>query len=215
MPIDHIFKFFVPKNRIFFDLFNEQSDNLVRIASRLDALMNATNLDRQDELEKEIEHLEHVCDGSTHAILTELSKSFITPFDREDIHRLATVLDEIADYINGASKRMRMYKITEFSPAMVRLSALILQSCEELQKAIHELKNMKNLRNVTDALVRINSLENYADDVFDAAVADLFENESNAVEIIKKKEILSALETATDMAEDAANVIESIIIKIS
>ena len=95
------------------------------------------------------------------------------------------------------------------------MAALILQSTEELEKAVNELRNLKNLRNITDAIVRLNSIENQADDIYDNAVADLFENEKDAITLIKMKEIYLSLETATDMAEDAANVLESIIVKTS
>ena len=110
---------------------------------------------------------------------------------------------------------MAMYKIESPTKEMIKLGALIIQSTEELQKAINELRNLKNLRNITDAIVRLNSIENQADDIYDTAVADLFEYEKNAITLIKMKEIYLALETATDMAEDAANVLESIIVKTS
>lgn len=215
MALDSIFQFFVPKDRKFFTLFDEQAANLVLIAEALNKLVNASSVEKQLELEKEIENLEHVLDQCAHRIFLELGKTFITPFDREDIHRLTSSVDEIADYIHGASKRMGMYKIQKSTPAMIKLAELILQSTIELQKAIQELRNLKNLRNITDACVRLNSIENHADDIYDSAVADLFENEKDAIHLIKMKEVLSALETATDMAEDAANVLESIIVKTS
>ncbi len=215
MALDSIIKMFTPKDKKFYAFFNEQVDNLILIAQAMQKLVNSTNAQEQIELEKEIERLEHVCDQSTHKIFLELSKSFITPFDREDIHKLASAIDEIADYIHGASKRMNMYKINTFSPAMIKLADLILQCTTELQKAVYELKNLKNIRLITDACVRLNSIENHADDIYDTAVADLFEFEKDAIQLIKHKEILQALESATDMAEDAANVLESIIVKVS
>jgi len=154
-------------------------------------------------------------DQCAHRIYLELGKTFITPFDREDIHRLASSVDEIADYIHGASKRIGMYKIEKSTPTMIKMAELILQSTEELQKAMYELRNLKNLRNITDACVRLNSIENHADDLYDTAIADLFDNEKDAIKLIKMKEVYHALETATDMAEDAANVLESIIVKTS
>jgi hypothetical protein len=215
MALDSIFQFFVPKDRKFFSLFDEQADNLVLIAKALNELVNAPNLEKQKELEKEIERLEHVLDQCAHRIYLELGKTFITPFDREDIHRLASSVDEIADYIHGASKRIGMYKIEKSTPTMIKMAELILQSTEELQKAMYELRNLKNLRNITDACVRLNSIENHADDLYDTAIADLFDNEKDAIKLIKMKEVYHALETATDMAEDAANVLESIIVKTS
>ncbi len=215
MALDSIFQFFIPKDKKFFTLFDEQAANLVLIAKALNELVNTTNPERQKELEKEIERMEHVLDQCAHKIFLELGKTFITPFDREDIHRLTSSIDEIADYIHGASKRIGMYKIEKSTPTMIKMAELILQSTEELQKAINELRNLKNLRNITDACVRLNSIENHADDLYDAAVADLFDNEKDAIKLIKMKEVYSALETATDMAEDAANVLESIIVKTS
>lgn len=215
MALDSVLKYFTPKDRKFYTFFDEQVANLVLIAEAMNELLKTTDANKQADLEKEVELLEHVCDQCTHKIFLELSKSFITPFDREDIHRLASSVDEIADYIHGASKRMAMYKVTEPSAAMKKLGELILQCTLELQKGINELRNMKNLRNVTDACVRLNSIENHADDIYDTAVADLFDNEKDAIKLIKHKEILYALETATDMAEDAANVLESIIVKTS
>ncbi|MFZ4059204.1 MAG: DUF47 domain-containing protein, partial [Ferruginibacter sp.] len=156
---------------------------------------------------------EHRGDEITHQIFLELSKNFITPFDREDIHYLASAIDDVADYIHGSTSRILYYKIDNISDHIKKLSELIMQSTKELEKAVVELRNMKNLRKITDACVRINSIENQADYVFDTAVAQLFEFESNAIELIKQKEVLGSLETATDKCEDAANVIESIIVK--
>ncbi|MCB0850259.1 MAG: DUF47 family protein, partial [Bacteroidetes bacterium] len=161
------------------------------------------------------EDLEHRGDEITHEVFKELSTNFITPFDREDIHRLVSAIDDILDYINGSSKRIELYKLKECTSDMVKLSELLQTQTEELMRLIHELKNKRNLRNITESLVLINSIENHADDIFDNAVARLFETETNAIELIKQKEILSALETATDMCEDAANIIDSIIVKMA
>jgi uncharacterized protein len=215
MALDSILKFFQPKDKKFFPLFDEQADNLVLIAKAMNEMVNSPAIDKQKELQREVERLEHVCDGCAHRIYLELSKSFITPYDREDIHRLASSVDEIADYIHGASKRIALYNVYTFSPAIIKLTELILQSTEELKIAIHELKSLRNLTNITNACVRINSIENHADDIYDAAVGFLFENEKDAINLIKQKEVLAALETATDMAEDVANVLESILVKTS
>ena len=178
-------------------------------------LFRSNDDDLRIKLIRDIENIEHKGDEITHTIFQELSRNFITPFDREDIHRLVTALDDVLDYIHGTSKRLELYKIKEYTNDMVKLAELIKQQTEDLRRAIFELKNMKKMRDITDSLVKINSIENHADDIFDNAVARLFENEKDAVEIIKVKEILSALETATDMCEDAANVIESIVVKMA
>jgi uncharacterized protein len=213
MSLNNILQYFVPKDRKFFPLFEQGSSNLIKIAKALVQLLNSTSETEKQALTKEIEDLEHRGDDITHQIFIELGKNFITPFDREDIHLLATVIDDIADYIHGSSTRLQLYKISETTPAMRQLGELILQGCQDLDKAIMELKNLKNLRLIAESCVRINSMENQADAVFERAVADLFEYEQDAKVIIKHKEVLSVLETATDKCEDAANVLESILVK--
>lgn len=209
----NIFQFFQPKNKIFFLLFERASANLVEISKALLEMVTATSPERRKELIREIERLEHVGDSITHETFNELSSNFITPFDREDIHSLISALDDVADYIHGSSKRIELYKVETMTPTVVKLAELIHQSAQELQTAVVELRNMRNISKIKESCVRINSIENHADDIFDTAIAKLFEEEKNAVEIIKMKEVLQALETATDMCEDAANAIESILVK--
>ena len=215
MSANNLFQFFVPKDRKFYPLFEEASANLVEIAKALLEAMQTNGEERRHPLMRRIEKLEHVGDEITHRIFQEVGHSFITPFDREDIQRLASVLDDILDYIHGAAKRVELYKIDPIHPSMVKLAELILASSEQVNIAVNGLRNSRNYLKVREALVKINSLENHADDIFDAAVARLFEVEKNAIEIIKIKEVLSALETATDKCEDAANVMESVIVKFS
>jgi predicted phosphate transport protein (TIGR00153 family) len=176
-------------------------------------MMTAPSLEKRKVLIRQIEKLEHVGDEITHTIFQEVSTTFITPFDREDIQHLAGALDDIIDYIHGSAKRIELYKVEEIHPAMLKLADLILESAIEINAAVSSLRNMKHIIKTREALVKINSLENHADDIFDNAVARLFEDEKDAIQIIKIKEVLSALETATDKCEDVANVLESIIVK--
>lgn len=215
MTINGVIAYLLPRDKSFYPLFEKAAENLKAGSDNLYLAVTASSPEQRIEYTRMIEKIEHMGDELAHEIFNELGKNFITPFDREDIHRLISGIDNVLDYIHGASKRMELYKITDFSPAIIKLSELIQTSCHELYKAILELHNLKNLRKITDACVRINSIENHADDIFDNAVAKLFEEETNAVEIIKMKEILQALETATDMAEDCANVLESIIVKVA
>ena len=209
----NILSFFLPQDRKFFPLFEKASGNLLEISKVLVTMMNEADPDKRRALIKEIERLEHVGDSVTHEIFNELSANFITPFDREDIHALVTSLDDIVDFIHGSAKRIELYKIGVVSPAMIKLCELVNQGAEELHKAVTELRNLKNIPKIREACVRINSIENHADDIFDMAIAALFEEEKDALKVIKVKEVLSALETATDKCEDAANVLESIIMK--
>jgi uncharacterized protein len=213
MSLNNIFQYFIPKDKKFFPLFEQDSANLIKLGEKLVEAVNTEDLTRRLELFKDIEDLEHIGDEITHQIHLELSKNFITPFDREDIHHLASAIDDIADYIHGSASRMNLYKVTLITPPIKELAALILQGCQELDKAVRELRDLKNIRTIADSCVRINSIENQADYVFDTAVGQLFDYEKDAVNLIKYKEVLSALETATDMCEDAANVLESILVK--
>lgn len=213
MSLNSIFQYFLPKDKKFFPLFESASANLITLSNYLVEAVNASDLEHRNELIKKIDDLEHRGDEITHEIFLELSKNFITPFDREDIHALASAIDDVADYIHGSANRMLLYNLNHSSDAIKKLAELISQGCKDIDKAVKELKDLKHIRNVTDSCVRINSMENQADYVFDMAVADLFKNETNAIELFKMKEILSALETATDKCEDAANVMESIIVK--
>lgn len=208
-----IVKLFMPKDRVFYSLFEDVAANLVEMGKVLVELVETKDMQVRKNKVHLIERLEHKNDDYTHRIFVELGQNFITPFDREDIHYLASTLDDVADYIHGSAKRIDIYKVGEINDSVRKLADLINQGVQELARAIPELRNMSNMRVITDACVKINSLENHADDIYDRAIADLFEQESNAVELIKMREIYQALEIATDKCEDSANVIETIIIK--
>jgi predicted phosphate transport protein (TIGR00153 family) len=211
--MNNIFSYFIPKDRKFFPLFESASSNLVEMSVMLKKLVNTDDLAAREPLHKEIEQLEHKGDEITHQIYLELGKTFITPFDREDIHTLATALDDVADYMHGSSNRILLYNVLDMTEPIKKLAELVAQSCVDVDKAIKELKNLKNIRVITDSCVRINSIENQADYVFDKAIGDLFDFEEDAKVIMKYKEVLNGLEAATDMCEDVANVLETILVK--
>ena len=214
MSLNSIFQYFVPKDKkIFFPLFEQAASNVVAMANVLVEAVNSSNTATREELFKQIDKLENKGDEITHQVYLELGKNFITPFDREDIHALASAIDDVADNIQGSANRMLLYRIEEVNEPICKLADLILQASIDLEKAVRELKDLRNIRNIADSCIRINSVENQADYVFDRAVADLFLYEKDALKVIKHKEILAALETATDMCEDAANVMESILVK--
>ena len=206
-------KFFLPQDKKFFVLFDKAALNLQEAAKVMYSLVTTMNKDERTHYIREIERLEHVGDEITHEIHNELSRNFITPFDREDIHYLASALDDIADYIFATAKKINFYRVSVNDIGMQKLSEIIMQSCNEVRKAVGELRNMKNMRVITESLVKINSLENEADDIFDMSIERLFATEPDAKEVIKRREIYQVMETATDKCEDAANVIESIIVK--
>jgi len=213
MALNSILKIFLPKDRIFFQLFENVSEELVKMGEKLKEVVNEPDFDKRAQLIQEIEDMEHVNDDLTHSIFTELGKNFITPFDREDIHYLASALDDIADYIYASAKKINFYRVNPNDSGMQKMADLISNGCVQVHKAVTELRNMKNMRQITDALVAINSVENQADDIFDLSIERLFATEPDAKEVIKKREIYQVMEIVTDKCEDAANVIESIIVK--
>ena len=210
----NIMKIFLPKDRVFFQLFEDVADTVYKMGNKLRDVVHETDFEKRGSLIKEIEDMEHANDNFTHSIFTELGRNFITPFDREDIHSLANALDDISDYIYASAKKINFYKVTPDS-GMQKMAELISSSCTEVQRAIRELRDMKNLRKITDAMVAINSIENHADDIFDMSIEKLFAMEPDAKEVIKKRGIYQVMEIVTDKCEDAANVIETIIIKYS
>jgi predicted phosphate transport protein (TIGR00153 family) len=213
MKIDNFLQFFLPKNNKFFPLFEEATSNLVHVSHKLVELVSLKDSAARLVLIKEIEDLEHVGDGLSHKVNYELNSNFITPFDREDIHALIVSIDDIVDYIHGAAKRMDLYNVKEIPPEFVGLAEVNLKAAQQLHIAVTNLKNLKNRDLIKQACIEINSLENEADDIFDNAVAKLFETCTDAIELIKIKEILSAIETATDKCEDAAVTIDGILVK--
>jgi predicted phosphate transport protein (TIGR00153 family) len=213
MATNSFFKIFLPKDRIFYSLFESVADTVHKMGITLQEMVYEADEDKRASILAQIENMEHKNDDMTHNIFTELGRNFITPFDREDIHQLASALDDIADYIYASAKKINFYKINPNDTGIHKLTELILQGSIEIKKAVHGLRDMKNLREMTEALVKINSIENQADDVFDMSIEMLFNNENDFKEVIKKREIYQVLEIATDKCEDAANVIESIIIK--
>ncbi|MCS6933979.1 MAG: DUF47 family protein [Chitinophagales bacterium] len=212
--MNRFFSIFTPKANNFFTLFEQSSGNLTDISGALVQMVNAP-AEQRAALVKKISDYEHVGDDVTHRIFLELSTHFITPFDREDISYLAASLDDIADNIHGSAKRFELYQVGEPLPGMKKLAEIIEQSAKEIHVAISGMRDISNFIRVREAIVRINSLENHADDIFDAAIANLFEAESDPVKVLKFKEILSSMELATDKCEDVANVIETIIVKNS
>ncbi|MBM3439390.1 MAG: DUF47 domain-containing protein [Bacteroidetes bacterium] len=208
-----LLKIFLPKDRVFYNLFEEVAVTVELMSQLLKQLVNEPQFEEREKLISQIEDLEHKNDELTHRIFTELSRNFITPFDREDIHYLATSLDDIADYIFASAKKINFYRVDPMQGNFRKMAELINMGAVNVKSAILELRNMKNMRQITDALVRVNSIENQADDEFDAAIFNLFATENDAKEIIKKREIFTVMEIATDKCEDVANVIESIIVK--
>ena len=181
----------IPKDNSFFTMFSAMSDNLIAGARTLVELFaNYQDVDKKIE---QIHRIEREGDELTHAILTKLNQTFITPLDREDIHELASKLDDVLDFINASGARIVMYRITTPPPAAGELSAIILKQCQELQKAV---SLMQKNGNILAHCVEINRLENEADLVSQQAIAQLFEREKDPINLIKIKELLEFIRSS-------------------
>ncbi|MCK9611360.1 MAG: DUF47 family protein [Bacteroidales bacterium] len=216
MGINKVFQFFVPKEKKFFPLFEGVAENLEKGAILLNKLvLLIKNDDEKHSIVTQIKQCEEKGDDFTHTIFDELNKTFITPFDREDIQTLTSSLDDVMDYINSCAKRIELYKIHSLPKNTVEISELLVQATRELKIAISELSNLKHPEIIKKSCIRLNEIENLVDDLYYMSVSDLFENEKDAIELIKKDTILKTLETATDMAEDVSDVLKSIIVKVA
>ncbi len=193
-------------------MFEEMTKLLLKASVALKKIPDS-DASRTKAIVGEIEDLEHQADEVTHRIFAELNATFVTPFDREDIHQLASSLDDIMDYINGTSSRFILYNVNSATQYMRKLMEIIEMQVDMVGKGITYLRDFKNNKMLQEVLKKVNEYENDADTVFNLGIADLFENEKDAIELIKLKEIYIGLETATDRCEDVANVLESILIK--
>ena len=189
MTLNNIFQFLVPKDKKFFPLFEQASSNLIILADTLHEAVNAPKEAREDFFKK-IEELEAIIEEITHKTHLELSRNFITPFDREDIHSLIKSIDNVADNMHGAASRIRLYQVDKITKSIRKLTEINLEACQLIGIGIKELKEM-NHKAIKETCKKINKLESKADVVFDKAVADIFENETDAKNIIKYKEVLS------------------------
>jgi len=202
----------IPQDKVFFDLFEQQAA-IVKEAAYL--LVDLTeNFSNVKEKRHAIELLEHKGDQVTHDIYQQLNRTFITPLDPEEISRLASTLDEVLDYIDGSAEKMFYYGINNTDSHMIELAKIIHMSTVEIEGAVKGIRSIKDPRYIEERCIEVNRLENLADDVLANAVTDLFKT-TDAIQIIKLKDIYENLETATDDCEDVANVLSDIAIRHS
>ena len=198
----------IPKETKFVEMFAEMSGNLMEGAQLLaHVLADFQNVELRVGKLKDVEHRG---DEMTHQILVKLNQTFITPFDREDIHRLASSMDDVLDFVNAAGESLVVYKITAVPSEAAALAGVIVKQCEQIGKAV---ANLEKHDHVLDYCVEINRLENEGDRIARVSIAKLFESERDPITLIKMKELFELLETATDKAEDVANVLESVVLK--
>jgi predicted phosphate transport protein (TIGR00153 family) len=202
---------FLPRNEQFYDLLHDSAKNLVDAGEVLvDLMEHYQNVEMKSDRLRE---LEHNGDNIAHNIMNLLHKTFVTPIEREDIAQLAQRLDDVMDYIEGATTAMRIYKVSEPTARSRELADVVRLMTVKMEQAISQLREHRHLRDILPHCVELNRLENVADDLFRSAMAELFEDEASAAEIIKWREIYDHLERATDYAEDVANVLEGIVLR--
>ena len=208
-----MFKFpFVPKEEKFFGLFEQGAQNMVRASRELKRMV-----DTWEDVEQSvavITELEHEGDSITHQIMAQLHRTFVTPFDREDIALLGHVLDDVTDFIHAAADAMLLYKVDYPSQRAKELADIIVQAAAEVERAVPHLRRRgAQLRQVLPICVEINRLENMADRVYRSALAELFDDTVNMAQVIKWREIYEHMESATDRCEDVADVLEGVALK--
>ena len=200
----------IPREESFFDLFEQLSDILLRATG---LLVEATeHVETLAESAKRLERLEHDGDQVTHELMKRLNRTFITPIDREDIHELATALDDILDLIEATTEQFILYKVTAMSPAAPQLAHVIQQQVNEIHHVMPKLRHLRH-EHIMEHCVEINRLENAGDRLLRDSIAALFDGEPDPLAVIKWRDIYMLLESATDKCEDVANVIEGIVLK--
>ena len=207
-----MFRFlFAPREKKFFDLYQKSAANMVRTADVFKELVD--NWEDIEAKVNQIDELEHVGDTFTHDIIAQLHRTFVTPFDREDMALLGHSLDDVTDFIHAASVAMYTYKVNRPGTRARELAEIIVQTTNEVASALSHLSYHAKLEQVLEQCVEINRLENAADNVFRAAMAELFDEAIDIAEVIKWREIYEHMESATDRCEDVANVLEGVALK--
>ena len=216
MNIDRFLKFSVPKDHSFFPLFESDAQNLVKAAELLKELLASGEIDAHERLYKDIRDIEHIGDDITNKTYEQLNKSFITPFDREDIHELTAHIDDVVDSINGIARRVCLYKPKKLIPVYVEMADLIYDGAKEIETAIHCLKDpVANKRKITDACDRVKAIEHKADELYFAGIAELFDKEEDPKELLKNNKILEMLERCVDEEEDVTDTLKAVLIKMA
>ena len=201
----------IPREKKFFILFEQSAQNVVKIAQQLKDMVNTW--ENVKERVGVIASLEHEGDAITHQIVAELHRTFVTPFDREDIALLAESLDDVTDFIHSAADAMLIYKVERPTDKAKELTDILLQAVLEVQKGVSEIHGRIDRDKLLKLCVEINRLENVGDNVYRSAIAELFVNSADFAYLIKWREIYEDIETAIDRCEDVANILEGVALK--
>jgi hypothetical protein len=214
MSLNSLIAWLKPREMIFFDLLESSVANLLKTARLFEEeFVSREQTGQWGDLRRRMKDLEHAGDEITHEIVDRLNRTFVTPLEREDILALAHALDDVVDCLDGVSERLVLYKVTAVMPLAVQLAHLVVLGSEELVPLISSLRNMSNTRAINSQIQACMELENQADAVFHQALAEIFEDPKDPIELIKWKEILALLENATDRIELVSKVVSSTVMR--
>ena len=199
------------RDKVFWSAFADHARQTVEAAGLLVEMLE--HLDRRESLAARIKELEHRGDEITHDTVQALHQTWITPLDREEIHALITSLDDVLDFLESASDRIALYDIRQVRPEAIELAKSLADSAAAIEKGVSMLHDIRHPKPLLDICVQINTFEHDADQIFRKALARLFNEKGDPLEVMKWRDILDALETATDRAEDVANIIEGIVLE--
>jgi uncharacterized protein Yka (UPF0111/DUF47 family) len=204
-------RWLLPRDENFFGCFERHAALTIEGAKEMRRIVQGGQNIRA--LAARIKEIEHETDVITHSCVERLHKTFITPFDRDDIHRLITRMDDVMDYIDSAAIAVVLYELTEMTPAARDLADVLVRSTESVASAVAGLRHVKQSEDILRACIEVNRLENKADDILRDALADLFRGATDPLLVLKWKEVYEALENATDRCEDVANVLEGVVLE--
>ena len=213
MDISGLLKYFIPKEKKFYAMFNQAAENTIEASAALEKLINAETMDERRAIVLSVKAIEKKGDEFTNQIFDILNKSFITPFDREDIHELTSTIDDVVDLIYGASSKIDIYRCQNISTYMKQMVGEINKGCYQIKTAVGGLDDIKHSQKVLKACKEIGKMESRVDEYYQMAISSLFENEKDSIELIKQKEILLNFEKIANKMEDVSDVVKTILVK--
>ncbi len=213
MKLSQVVKYFVPKEKKFYGMFNQAAENNVQAAKALNRLLKSASTEESREIRQIIKQIEKQGDDITNHLFDELNRNFITPFDREDMHALTAQIDDVVDLIYSLSWKVEFYRFNNFSTYMADMGELLYQGSLHMLNAISGLENMKNASKTLKACKELRKIESKIDEYYHKAIGNLFDNEKDAIELIKQKELLMNIEKISNKMEDVSDVVKTIIVK--
>lgn len=213
MNFNTVLKYFTPKEKKFYGMFNQVADNIIEASVEFNKLINAPTFEERKEFGIKIKEIEKKGDDLTYHIFEELHKTFITPFDREDIHELTSSMDDVVDLIYGIAGKIEYYHVTNITSYMKDMVEQIHQGCIQIQVAVAGLEKMKNESQIVKACKELNRIESRVDQLYHEGLSNLFECEKDPIELIKQKEILQNIEKCANKVEDISDIVKTILIK--